>query len=185
MGESKYKVEFKNLVEKHIQRDGIEEIMNILENTDFYTAPASTRYHGSEPEGLVKHSIAVFNRLVEKAHKDYSMETIALVALFHDLCKMGFYDVEMRNRKNEKGQWEKYPFYIVNDLFPMGHGEKSVILLMQEMKLEPWEMMAIRWHMGGFEPKENYNALSKALGEYPLVLMLQQADMEATYWDGV
>lgn len=176
---------FKKIVEMNIKRDGIEEIMNVLDKSDFYTAPASTRFHGSEPEGLVKHSLAVYDRLYEKANGKYSMETIAITSLFHDICKMGFYGVEIRNRKNERGQWEKYPFYIVDDKFPMGHGEKSVIMLMQSMKLSIEEMMAIRWHMGGHEAKENYNALGTALSEFPLVLMLQQADMEATYWDKI
>lgn len=177
------KEEFKALVKRYITRDGIDELMSIIDTTDFYTAPASTRYHGSEPEGLVTHSIAVFDRLVPKAKAKYGIDTIALVALFHDLCKTNYYGVEMRNRKNEAGQWEKYPFYIVNDSFPMGHGDKSVIMLMDKMKLSVDEMMAIRWHMGLSVPKEEYGTMSEAFKQCPLALYLHEADLEATYLD--
>jgi hypothetical protein len=109
------------------------------------------------------------------------MESMILVALLHDVCKIGFYKVSSRNVKNEKGLWESVPYYSIDDSLPLGHGEKSVIMLLQDIKLTVEEMMAIRWHMAGYEPKENYNALSKAFSEFPLALELHIADMRATY----
>ena len=105
--------------------------------------------------------------------------------LLHDICKADFYAVEMRNRKNGQGQWEKYPFYVVNDQLPYGHGEKSVYIISGFMRLSREEAMAIRWHMGGFDEavKGGSYALTGAYGEYPLALLTHLADMQATYLD--
>lgn len=181
------KQEFKDIVKKYIKRDGIDNLMNVLEKTDFYTAPASTRYHDAEEGGLCKHSVEVFKRLSKDfpinldLTQDDNMERVAIVSLFHDLCKMGFYTVEMRNNKNEKGVWEKVPYYTVDDLFPYGHGEKSVYILSSMIKLTDEEAMAIRWHMGLSVPKEEYETMSKAFNLFPLALHLHIADMKATY----
>lgn len=176
------KSKFKQLVEENITRDGINNLMKSLENTDFYEAPASTRFHDSFEGGLVYHSIRVFEELVKDpmATAEYSMETLAIVALFHDLCKVGFYGTEMRNRK-VNGRWTQVPFYTVEDQFPMGHGEKSVIMAMLHLDLTEDEMFAIRWHMGGFVSKDEYNYLSKAMEECPLVIYLHSADLRASY----
>lgn len=177
-----HKEEFKRYVKSYIKRDGIGDLMDYLEKTDFYTAPASTRFHDSEEGGLVHHSIKVFKTLIDD--KDTSKmlkESIAIVGLFHDLCKVGFYEVSTRNTKDEKGKWIQVPYYTVNDQMPYGHGEKSVMIVSEFLKLNIEEMMAIRWHMAGFEPKENYGSLGKAYEKYPLALLLHLADMKATY----
>lgn len=166
---------------KEIKRDGIEKLISNLEKSDFFTAPASTQYHDSVKGGLCKHSLNVYEKLTAVDIPNTSMESMILVALLHDVCKIGFYKVSSRNVKNEKGLWESVPYYSIDDSLPLGHGEKSVIMLLQDIKLTVEEMMAIRWHMAGYEPKENYNALSKAFSEFPLALELHIADMRATY----
>lgn len=177
-----YKERFEKIARTFIKREGIEKLLAKLEKTDFYTAPASTKYHDAEEFGLVKHSIRVFSELdCDVDGQGFNKESIAIVALFHDLCKLGYYTTEMRNKKDEKGKWIQVPFYTVDDKFPMGHGEKSVIMLLQYMTLTTEEMMAIRWHMSGFEPKENYQYLSKAYSEFPLAVYLHVADLKATY----
>ena len=101
------------------------------------------------------------------------------------ICKANFYGVEMRNRKNEQGKWEQYPFYIVNDQLPYGHGEKSVYIINGFMKLTREEAMAIRWHMGGFDEsvKGGSHAMSDAFSQFPLAVLLHVADLQATYLD--
>ena len=119
------------------------------------------------------------------AHQGPTAETIAVCGLLHDICKANFYGVEMRNRKNDKGQWEQYPFYIVNDQLPYGHGEKSVYIINGFMKLTREEAMAIRWHMGGFDEsvKGGSHAMSDAFSQFPLAVLLHVADLQATYLD--
>lgn len=177
------KERFKSIVKECINRSGIDDLMNWLESTDFYTAPASARYHGAESGGLCAHSLEVFNCLKNKQDIE-TLETIAISALFHDLCKINTYKVSMRNTKDETGKWIKVPYYEHCDLYPLGHGEKSVILLMKYIKLTDEEIMAIRWHMSGFyvsNPGES-NALSSALEKYKLVLKLIESDMESAFW---
>lgn len=176
--------DFIKIAKDNITRDGLDELLKYLDRSDFYIAPASTRYHDSCEGGLVHHSIKVYNKLkdlVKVSKKTYSNETLAIVALFHDLCKVNFYKVEMRNSKNEHGQWVKVPYYTVEDKFPFGHGEKSVMLTNENIKLNYDEILAIRWHMGGFEPKENYMSLSSAYGQCELAMLLHCADLLATY----
>ena len=174
-----YKSKFEELVRKYIKRDGIEELLRVFARSDFYTAPASTRYHDSHEQGLVIHSIKVFENLLANKDCKYSDETKAIVALFHDICKIGFYEVSERNSK-ENGKWVKVPYYTVNDRFPVGHGAKSVIMILPIMKLTPDEILAITHHMGAYGLTD-YNTLGAALTECPLVLYLQHADMCATY----
>ena len=188
------KEEFIEIYRKEIHREGADKLLAWLEKTDFVTAPASTRYHGAYEGGLAEHSIHVFERLRalcglesqgKAALKGPSVETMAVCGLLHDICKADFYAVEMRNRKNGQGQWEKYPFYVVNDQLPYGHGEKSVYIISGFMRLSREEAMAIRWHMGGFDEavKGGSYALTGAYGEYPLALLTHLADMQATYLD--
>ena len=167
--------------------EGIDKLLNYLEKTDFYTAPASTKFHSSYEGGLLQHSINVYNCLLEKTKTGvwskykYNEETIAIVSLLHDLCKVDFYTVSTRNVKNEEtGKWEKQPFYQIDDQLPYGHGEKSVYIISSFIKLSREEAMAIRWHMGFSESKENYNAVNKAFSMYPLCLALSESDMEAS-----
>lgn len=179
------KVEFKDIVANMIHRDGIDDLMAWLDSTDFYSAPSSTRYHGAEPGGLAAHSIAVYNRLKQK-QTDETDETIAIVSLFHDLCKCNFYNKTFRNVKNEStGKWEKVPSYEVDDQFPLGHGEKSMFTVMKFMKLTDDEVMAIRWHMGFSAVEQQFEkpSMARAMQIYKLVIKLQEADAEASFWD--
>lgn len=189
---------FIEIYKENITRPGADRLLGWLETSDFFTAPASTRFHLSRPGGLVEHSVNVYERFRELFCREKERynggpvnllpeeeEAVAICALLHDICKANFYTVEMRNRKNEQGQWEKYPFYVVDDQLPYGHGEKSVYIVSGFMKLSREEAMAIRWHMGGFDDsvKGGSYALNGALEKFPLVLMLHIADMQATYLD--
>ena len=113
---------------------------------------------------------------------DVSEDTIIISALLHDICKVNFYKVDYRNAKNEKGEWEKVPYYTVDDTIPYGHGDKSVMMISEYIKLTAEEKYAIRWHMGFTEPKEVYNTLGVAFKKYPIALLLHEADLEATYF---
>lgn len=181
-----YKEQFIELYKNAITRQGSEELLGWMEKTDFFTAPASTKFHCACEGGLVQHSVSVYHVLMEK-HFDQendSSESFAICALLHDLCKAQFYKVSTRNVKNEKtGSWEKQPFYAVDDLFPYGHGEKSVFLIERFMRLKTSEAMAIRWHMGGFDDsaKAGGFALSCAFEKYPIAVKLHLADLESTY----
>ena len=127
-----YKEEFLSLFEENVKRQGSKELLEWMLKTDFFTAPASTKYHCACPEGLVMHSLSVFDTMVEKHFEEGkdSLESFTICALLHDLCKAEFYKVSTRNVKNdETGKWEKVPYYAVEDKFPFGHGEKSVFLL--------------------------------------------------------
>lgn len=195
------KERFLEIYKQNITRPGADKLLAWLESTDFFEAPASTRFHLARPGGLVEHSIHVYERLRELVgfERDYSDkfmfgdgntiddETIAVCGLLHDICKADFYKVEMRNRKNEQGQWEKYPFYVVDDQLPYGHGEKSVYIASGFMKLTREEAMAIRWHMGGFDDsvKGGSYAMGGAFEKFPLALLLHIADLQATYLDEV
>lgn len=170
---------------RSINRDGIENVIDFIEKSDFFRAPASTRFHGSYEGGLMEHSLKVYEILYEKvkfAGLDTSDETIKIVALLHDICKANFYKVDYRNAKNQRGDWEKVPYYTVDDTIPYGHGEKSVMMLTEYMKLTNEEKYSIRWHMGFTEPKETYSTLGLAFKKYPLALLLFEADLEATYF---
>ena len=183
---------------KNITRPGADKLLAWLETTDFFTAPASTRFHLSRPGGLVDHSVHVYERLDnlvtdEEGYpgstfgEDFTIsdETIAICGLLHDICKANFYTVEMRNRKNEQGQWEKYPFYVVDDQLPYGHGEKSVYIISGFMKLTREEAMAIRWHMGFSDTdfKGGGFSVGNAFGKFPLAVLTHIADLQATYLD--
>ena len=149
-----YKEKFLEIYEQNIKREGSREFLEWLKTTDFFTTPASTKFHCACEGGLVQHSVSVYNVMMNK-HFDPEVdnrESYAICALLHDLCKAQFYKVSTRNVKNEKtGAWEKQPFYMVEDSFPYGHGEKSVFLIERFMRLKTSEAMAIRWHMGGFD----------------------------------
>ena len=168
-------------------REGIEDLIKFMEeSTDFFTAPASTRFHGDHEGGLLEHSLKVYEILNEKLkHTPIEMnipdDTIKIAALLHDICKVNFYKVSYRNAKNELGVWEKVPYYTIEDTIPYGHGEKSVMMISEFIKLTPEERYAIRWHMGFTEPKELYTTIGQAYKKYPLALYTHEADLEATY----
>ena len=172
---------------KSTNRPGIEDLISFLEKTDFFTAPASTRFHGSFEGGLVEHSLKVYEILDYKAKNNVLKleipdDTIKIVSLLHDICKLNFYKVDYRNAKNALGVWEKVPYYTIDDTIPYGHGEKSVMMISEYIKLTPEEKYSIRWHMGYTEPKELYNTIGAAYKKYPLALMMHEADLEATYF---
>ena len=175
--------EFINLL-KSTNRDGIDDLIEFIKKTDFATAPASTRYHGAYEGGLKDHSLKVYEILKEKvknANLDVSEDTIIISSLLHDICKVNYYKTDYRNAKNARGEWEKVPYYTIDDTIPYGHGEKSVMMISEYIKLTNEEKYAIRWHMGFTEPKEVYSTLGQALKKYPLALLLFEADLEATY----
>ena len=179
-----WKAGFTAIYNEKIKRKGADKLLAWLENQDFFTAPASTRYHAAYEGGLVEHSLNVYHTLMERFDpaKD-NEESFAIVSLLHDVCKTGFYAIEMRNRKNKQGQWESVPFYTIDDQFPYGHGEKSVYLIERFMRLTTEEAVAIRWHMGGFDEavRGGSFALAHAYEKYPLAVKLHMADLEATY----
>lgn len=185
------KEQFIQIYTENIKREGADKLLEFLEKSDFFTAPASTRFHGAYEGGLLQHSLNVYECLVdflarprvkERYKLESAAETTAIVALLHDICKVNFYTVQMRNSKNEQtGQWEKVPFYAINDRLPYGHGEKSVYMISGFMRLSREEAMAIRWHMG-FSGIEDKNTIGKALEMFPLAFALSVADMEASYF---
>ena len=171
------KEEFIELLSE-INREGMDKLIEFLENSDFFKAPASTRYHGSKEGGLLEHSMKVYEILKTKVEDS---DTVRIVALLHDICKTNFYKTEYRNAKIN-GVWEQVPYYTVDDTIPYGHGEKSVMMVSEYIKLTPEEKYAIRWHMGFTEPKELYGTISMAYKKYPLALLMHEADLEATYF---
>lgn len=180
------KQKFIEYYQTNIHREGADRLLEWLQTTDFFTAPASTRYHCACPGGLVQHSVNVFEVMTEKHYDPAcdSMESFALCALLHDVCKAQFYKISTRNVKNEQtGQWEKVPYYTIEDAFPYGHGEKSVFLIERFVRLKPAEATAIRWHMGGFDDaaKGGNFSISVAYDKYPIAVKLHLADLEATY----
>ncbi|CVK18496.1 HD domain-containing protein [Sporomusa sphaeroides] len=183
---------FVNLL-RETQRPGIENVITYLsEKTDFFTAPASTQYHGAKEGGLLEHSLAVFDNLTKLAplYLADKQDSIAITALLHDLCKANFYKVEMRNKKDpivdgkQLTGWHSLPFYAIDDQIPLGHGEKSVIILQQMIRLTLEEVMAIRWHMGLSDTDyATRQVMSKAFNGHPLAVALHLADLAACYFD--
>ena len=188
MAENKNIERFEQLL-RSTNRDGIENLISFIQKSDFYTAPASTRFHSCHEGGLLEHTLLVYDRLISKFNDelwkekvDVKQENLIISALLHDICKTYFYNVSLRNAKNdETGKWEKVPYYTVEDKIPYGHGEKSAMMAEEFIRLEPVERYAIRWHMGFTEPKENWNVLGCAIRKYPLILALHTSDLEATY----
>ena len=182
------KERFIDIFRTNITREGSDALLSFLcsDACDFFTAPASTKFHCACTGGLVQHSVKVYQVMMEK-HFDPetdSAESFALCALLHDVCKAQFYKVSSRNVKNERtGQWEKVPYYVIEDAFPYGHGEKSVFLIERFVRLKPAEATAIRWHMGGFDDAARGGnfSISVAYDKYPIAVKLHLADLEATY----
>ena len=177
--------EFLDLFRQHVTRPGAEKLLEWLDTTDFFRAPASTRFHCACEGGLLQHSLNVYHALTDLFYEEgESMESYVICALLHDLCKANYYKAGTRNVKNEStGQWEKVPTFHVEDAFPYGHGEKSVFLIERFMRLKTAEAVAIRWHMGGFDDAARGGcfAISEAYDAYPLAVKLHMADLAATY----
>lgn len=168
-----------------IKRQGSAELLNwMCEKTDFFSAPASSKFHNAFEGGLCEHSLNVYQVMIDNFNGGNHDETMAICCLLHDLCKAEFYKVSQRNVKNEQtGQWEKVNYYTIEDKFPFGHGEKSVFLIERFMRLKVEEAIAIRWHMGGFDDavRGGSYALNNAFEKYPLCVKLHIADTMATY----
>lgn len=185
------KKEILGIFEQYVHRDGSDKLIDYLVNkSDFFTAPASTRFHGSYDGGLARHSLNVYHcfkaylereRVRELYHLSASEETIAICALLHDICKVDVYTRGTRNVKNDQGVWEKVPTYFFEDKLPYGHGEKSVYMITGFMRLTREEAFAIRYHMG-FSGTEDSLNVGKAFEMFPLAFALSTADMEATYF---
>ncbi len=181
-----------------VKRPGVDKLMDYIQKSDFYTAPASTKYHLACEGGLLLHSLNVLDALrsiLVFSEKDNTWqyqiagkipaiiqdESVTITALLHDICKTYFYGTSTRNVKNEKtNRWEKVPYYTVEDRMPLGHGAKSAMIIKQYMELQSMEMYAIWWHMGFTGNYENDTCVGAAIRKYPLVLALQTADMMAS-----
>ena len=188
---NEFKERFIKIYKENIRRAGSDKLLDYLssDSCDFFTAPASTRFHCAYEGGLCEHSLNVYDCLksylaTERAKEtfglEFSEESVAIVALLHDLCKINTYKVSSRNVKDDRtGVWSKVPYYEYNDTLPYGHGEKSVYIISGFMRLTRDEAMAIRWHMG-FSGTEDQKLVGNALHMYPLALALMIADCEAT-----
>lgn len=181
-----YKEQFLDECSAHIKREGIEQLLDWLENkSDFFTAPASTKFHGNYEGGLCEHSLNVFRELrrfndIYDLH--YPIESLAVVGLFHDICKANFYKRGTKNVKDESGNWVVVDTWEIDDRLPLGHGEKSCIILQRYISLTIDEVLAIRWHMGGFDfaAKGGERGLSKAQDMSKLVTLVSIADLIAS-----
>lgn len=187
----KNKETFINIVRDKIKREGVEELIGYLEKSDFFTAPASARFHCDHEGGLCEHSLNVFYRLRKVVLDEYgnfdtiSEESIAICGLLHDLCKIDFYKVDFRNVK-ENGEWVQKPYYSVDEKLPYGHGEKSVYIINGFIRLTREEAIAINWHMGGFDARVqggSGSAISESYRRFPLAVWLHMSDLTATYID--
>ncbi len=183
--------EFIEIFKSNIRREGADALLDYLDHkSDFFTAPASARFHGAYAGGLCEHSLNVYHcladylarpRVQELYGLEYSPETVAVAALLHDLCKVGCYKSGKRNVKGPDGKWSEVPTYTFEDPLPYGHGEKSVYIANGFMRLSREEAMAIRWHMG-FSGPEDDRTVGQAFQQFPLAFALATADMEATYF---
>ena len=186
------KAEFVEIFTTHIKRDGAKELLDFILLTDFFTAPASTRFHSAYAGGLAEHSIKVYKRLLMLVQNEYgenwqdtiSAESVAICGLLHDVCKINTYKVEMRNTK-ENGVWVQKPYFTTEDPMPYGHGEKSVYMVNGFMRLTREEAMAINWHMGPYDMrvKGGSFALSDVFYLYPTAMLMYMADLQAAYLD--
>ena len=168
----------------YIKRPGAVDLLQWMDANGFFEAPASKRHHGAEPGGLAQHSINVCRRLIQMNAEEerrqqslnYDLETLAICGLLHDLCKIDAY---------RKAEFEGITEYRLTKNFPAGHGEKSVILILQFMHLTQEEILAIRWHMGQYDfyARGGGYDLDNAFHQCKLAVMLHLADMMATHFD--
>ncbi len=184
------KERFIEIYNKYIKREGAAKLLDYLLSSDFFTAPASARFHSSYEGGLVDHSLNVYDcllsylsspRTVDIIGTQYSDESIAIVSLLHDLCKIDVYKKGFRNVKDEKGAWQRVDTFEYDDKMPYGHGEKSVYIISGYMRLTREEAFAIRYHMG-YSSTEDPRNVSAAFEMFPLAFALSTADSEATYF---
>lgn len=194
MENKELKESFEKLFKDNIKREGAEDFLNWLVSTDFFTAPASAKFHSAFEGGLCAHSINAYNRFLNLVKNEYgenyknviSDESIAIIGLLHDICKVDTYVLDYKNVKVD-GQWVQKPFYVYKDTLPYGHGEKSVYIINGFIRLTREEAMAINWHMGGFDYRVqggNYS-IEDAFYKYPTALLFHLADMQASYLDEI
>lgn len=186
------KDEFLEIFYDNVDRDGADKLIEWLERTDFFTAPASSNRHNAHRGGLCEHSLNVYKRFLKLLEGEYgenwtdrlSLESATIIALFHDLCKVNTYKEDMRNVKVD-GNWVQKPYYRYEDSLPYGHGEKSVYILSGFIKLDRVEAMAINWHMGEYDArvKGGSYAISDAFYRYPICFLFHLADLMATFLD--
>lgn len=188
------KKEYINIFNANIKREGADKLLDYLQNgCDFFVSPASGRRHSNFDGGLAYHSIMVYNRFKKNIQNEYganyadilSDESIALIALLHDICKVGSYVKDLKNQK-VNGQWIQVPYYAYNqnNSLPFGHGEKSVYMISSFVHLTREEAVCINWHMGGFDPRaQQGDDLTQAYLQYPNALLFHISDYEATYID--
>ncbi len=185
------KEDFLQIYNTHIKREGADKLLEWLLSTDFFTAPASSRFHSNFEGGLCSNSVNVYNRFKANIENEYgkdqqiiSDESIAICALLHDVCKAQFYKQDTRNVKID-GVWVQRPYYSVDEQLPYGHGEKSVYIISGFMRLLREEAMIINWHMGGFDDrvKGGSYALSNAYYKFPNAVLFHISDLQATYLD--
>lgn len=164
-----------------------ERCIQWLRNTDFYNAPASTRFHESEPGGLLKHTLKVLNQVYQlftlpAFNNNVKLYEAVIVALAHDWCKIGVYESYMKNVKDETtGVWNKVPAYKRKDAdIPFGHGIASMYIAQKFFHLNMQQALAIRWHMGRwYVADSDINDLQYSNEKYPLVHLIQFADQLA------
>ena len=186
------KEEFLEIFYDNIDRDGADKLLEWLEKSDFFTAPASARRHSSYRGGLCQHSINVYKRFIKLLESEYgsewtkkiSPESVAIMGLLHDICKVDTYVEDLKNVKVD-GRWEQKPYFKIQDNLPYGHGEKSVYILSAFMRLTREEALGINWHMGEYDARvQNGNyMISDVFYKYPNCFLLHLADRTATYLD--
>ena len=181
------RVEFTDLL-LETKRPGMEDLLAWLDGeTDFFTAPASTQFHGAIRGGLISHSLTVYKLLGNFTKKlEVSQDSLRIAGLLHDLCKANLYATKVRNVKVPgERRWEEEESFCIEDNFPMGHGEKSVYLAMKYIQLTDEQALAIRWHMGGYDDAARAYVggmtQSNAFRQYPMAAALSIADMYAAY----
>ena len=187
-----YKEDFIAIYKQEIRREGSDALLEYLKTSDFFTAPASTRFHLAEEGGLCAHSLNVYYRLKELVANEakpwaenVSDETVAICGLLHDVCKTGTYKVDYKNQKQPDGSWAQVPYYTIEEVLPYGHGEKSVYIINGFMRLTREEAMAINWHMGGFDERNSKGGkvMAAAYEKFPLCVLVHAADLMASYLD--
>ena len=176
---------FIEIAEKNIEREGLQDLLWYLQTSDFFDAPCSTKYHLSEKGGLCQHSLNVFHALCSFSRQyeweNRNKETLTIVSLFHDLCKIDTYKEALKWSKNENNEWVQLPYYTFNEDFPYGHSEKSVFLITQYIHLSPYEAQAINGHMG-FSDIRGANLIGNIFTKNKLAVLLHFADITATYF---
>ena len=195
--ESNY-TRFKWFLKSYIHRDGVDKLIEFLDSSDAATAPASTRYHLCVEGGYIQHSLNVFNRLITLLKHEYgdnipfSKESIAIVALLHDISKVNYYKKSLRNVKDENGKWKSVEQFIVREdderLVYGTHEENTIEILSEFLQLTREEKIALLYHMGNTtDSTDQYHAarMMTAYKQFPLAVFLHTADLLATCIDEV